>query len=161
MNFKTLDDDLMGEQTWIQYIDLLCVVNGVMMSIELYNIMCSGKESSELCMLLPNKIRTGVISTHIVDWFHSSPLIITRPPRGCSNTRTAYSANSSKSVHNNKHERDHALLRSSASGCTQRGTVRCTMRRGTRLGVTIVFHTVLWNGPIRIVVGRLDTNAHA
>ena len=42
-------------------------------------------------------------------------------------------------VHDNKHERNHALLRSSASGFTQRGTARWTMRRS----VMTVFHAVL------------------
>ena len=54
----------------------------------------------------------------------------------------------------NKHadERNHALV---CPGFTQHGIMRVTVRCGTRCGVTIVFHAVLWNGPIRIVVGQI------
>ena len=50
----------------------------------------------------------------------------------------------------NKHEQNHALQASSASGFTQRSTARWATRRC----VTTMFHAVLWNGPIRIVVGQ-------
>ena len=68
-----------------------------------------------------------------------------------------WSANSSKSVHNNKHERNHALLRSSASGIhaarysVLRNEARCTARcddRVSRCTLKRTNHTSL--------LGKLD-----
>ena len=77
-----------------------------------------------------------------------------RPPRGCTNTRTDKQIVLKVCTIINMSEITHYYA-SVRRRFTQRGTAPGAMRRDTRRGVTTVFHAVLWNGPIRIVVGQI------